>query len=159
VKHIATLPKSWTGDRERRAEAGIPDEVEFKKKWQSALEMIDEVRAGGLAERIVVADAGYAEATEFRDGLEARQLSYAVGVSSQVGVWAKPPKIHIPEYSGRGQPASRYQCGKQRPGSVRDLALQAKGWKKIRGREGSKGWLESRFLAVRVPPSHGFVDG
>jgi hypothetical protein len=26
-------------------------------------------------------------------------------------------------------------------------------------REGSKGLLESRFLALRVQPSHGFVDG
>lgn len=153
------LPESWTGDPQRRAEAGIPDEVEFKKKWQLALEMIDEVREWGLADRIVVADAGYGDATEFRDALETRRLSYALGVSSQVGVWAKPPKIHIPEYSGRGQPASRYQYGKQRPSSVRDVTLHAKGWKKIRWREGSKGWLESRFLAVRVQPSHGFVDG
>ena len=153
------LPESWTGDQERRAEAGIPDEVEFRKKWQLALEMIDEVRGWGLADRTVVADAGYGDATEFRDALEARKLPYTVGVSSQVGVWDKPPKIHIPEYSGRGQPATRYQYGKQRPSSVRDLALHAKGWKKIRWREGSKGWLESRFLAVRVQPSHGFVDG
>ena len=39
------------------------------------------------------------------------------------------------------------------------MALHAKGWKKIRWREGSKGWLESRFVAVRVQASHGFVDG
>src|SRR5580704_8786680 len=102
------------------------------------------------------------QATETRrssDGLEVRQLSFAVGVSSQLGVWAKPPKIHIPQHSGRGQPATRYPYGKQRPSSVRDLAFRARGWKKIRWREGSKGWLESRFLAVRVQPSHGFVHG
>jgi len=153
------LPETWIGDPQRRAEAGIPKEAEFQKKWQLALEMIDEVRGWGLADRMVVADAGYGDATEFRDGLEARKLPYVVGVSSQVGVWAKPPKIHIPEYSGRGQPATRYQYGKQRPSSVRDVALHTQGWKKIRWREGSKGWLESRFLAVRVQPSHGFVDG
>src|ERR1019366_1598262 len=67
--------------------------------------------------------------------------------------------IHIHEYSGRGQPATRYQYGKQRPTSVRDVAIHAKGWKKIRWREGSKGWLESRFLAGRVQLSHGFVGG
>src|SRR5437879_5662013 len=153
------LPETWIEDPERRAEAGILKEVEFRKKWQLAVEMIDEARGWGLADRIVVADAGYGDATEFRDALEARKLPYVVGVSSQVGVWAKPPEIHIPEYSGRGQPATRYQYGKQRPSSVRDVALHAKGWKKIRWREGSKGWLESRFLAVRVQPSHGFVDG
>src|SRR5664280_1416941 len=53
------LPESWIGDQERRAEAGIPKEVEFRKKWQLALEMIDEVRGWGLADRMVVADAGY----------------------------------------------------------------------------------------------------
>src|SRR5450432_4060584 len=124
------LPESWTRDSERRAEAGIPEEVEFKKKWQLALEMIDEVREWGLADRIVVADAGYGDATEFRDALETRQLSYAVGISSQAGVWTKPPKIYIPEYSGRGQPATRYQYGKQRPSSVRDVKKNVGGSEK-----------------------------
>jgi SRSO17 transposase len=39
------------------------------------------------------------------------------------------------------------------------VALKAKGWKRVRWRAGSKGWLESRFLAMRVQPSHGYVDG
>ena len=51
------LPESWTKDRERRAEAGIPDEIEFQKKWQLALEMVDEVRDWGLADRIVTSAA------------------------------------------------------------------------------------------------------
>ena len=100
------LPESWTKDRERRAEAGIPDEVAFQKKWQLALKMIDEVRDWGLADRVVVADAGYGDATEFRDGLEVRQLSYAVSVSSQLGVWAKPPKI------GRQFIQATFVCGR-----------------------------------------------
>ena len=37
--------------------------------------------------------------------------------------------------------------------------MRTNGWKTVRWREGTKGWLESRFLAVRVQPSHGFVDG
>ncbi len=153
------LPESWTKDRKRRAEAGIPRQIEFQRKGELAIEMVDEVRHWGLADRIVVADAGYGDATEFRNALETRQLAYAVGISSQLGAWAKPPKIYIPDYSGRGAPARRYQYGQQRPSSVRDLALPSKGWKKVRWREGSKGWLESRFLAFRVQPSHGFVDG
>jgi SRSO17 transposase len=39
------------------------------------------------------------------------------------------------------------------------VALKAKGWKKVRWREGTKGWLESRFVSLRVQPSNGFVDG
>jgi hypothetical protein len=38
------LPESWANDRQRRAEAGIPEEVKFRKKWELALEMIDQAR-------------------------------------------------------------------------------------------------------------------
>jgi SRSO17 transposase len=153
------LPESWANDSDRRVEAGIPDEVVFKTKWQLALDVIDQVRGWQLPDRVVVADAGYGEATEFRDALEARKLSYVVGVSPQVGVWTKPPKVSIPAHCGRGAPPTRYDYGDQKPNSMRDVALKAKGWKKVRWRAGSKGWLESRFLAMRVQPSHGYAEG
>lgn len=153
------LPESWTKDLKRRKEAGIPEGTVFKTKWQLSLEMIDQVRAWGLANRIVIADAGYGDTTEFRDELEARQLAYVVGVSSAMGVWTKAPKAEIPRYRGRGCPPTRFAYGKQRPISAQDAAIQAQGWKTIRWRQGTKGWLESRFVALRVQPSHGFVRG
>jgi SRSO17 transposase len=153
------LPESWTKNGKRREEAGIPKEIVFRTKWQLSLDMIDQVRAWGLANRIVVADAGYGDTTEFRDELEARQLPYVVGISSTTGVWSKPPQAQVPRYQGRGAPATRYAYGKQRPTSAQDAAVQAKGWKRIRWRQGTKGWLESRFVAFRVQPSHGFVRG
>ena len=153
------LPESWTKDDKRREEAGIPEEVVFKTKWQLSLDMIDQVRAWGLPNRIVVADAGYGDTTEFREELEARQLPYVVGISSTTGVWSKPPQAQVPRYQGRGAPATRYAYGKQRPTSAQDTAVQAKSWKRIRWRQGTKGWLESRFAALRVQPSHGFVRG
>jgi SRSO17 transposase len=153
------LPEGWAKDNKRRKEAGIPDEVVFKTKWQLGLDMIDQVRAWGLTNRIVIADAGYGDTTEFRDELEARQLPYVVGVSSSTGVWRKPPQAEIPRYQGRGGPPTRYAYGKQRPISAQNAAGQAKGWKTIRWRQGTKGWLESRFVALRIPPSHGFVRG
>jgi SRSO17 transposase len=102
------LPESWTKNGKRREEAGIPKEVVFKTKWQLSLDMIDQVRAWGLANRIVVADAGYGDTTEFRDELEARQLPYVVGISLTTGVWSKPPQAQVPGYQGRGAPATRY---------------------------------------------------
>jgi SRSO17 transposase len=153
------LPESWAADEERRQQAGVPPEVTFRPKWQLALDLIDEVRSWGVPGRVVVADVGYGEVTEFRDGLEARALPYVVGVSAKVGVWAKPPRAEIPPHRGRGGPPKRYDYGNQRPTSVGQVARQVKGWKKVRWREGTKGWLESRFLAMRVWPSHGFVRG
>ncbi len=153
------LPESWTKNHQRRQEAGIPDAVVFKTKWQLSLDLVDQVRAWGLVSRIVVADAGYGDTTEFRDELEARQLPYVVGISSTTGVWSKPPNAQIPRYQGRGSPPTRYRYGKQRPISAQGAAVQAPGWKTIRWRQGTQGWLESRFAALRVQPSHGFVRG
>ena len=153
------LPERWATDPARRQAAGVPDEVSFQPKWQLGLDLIDQARAWGLPERLVVADAGYGDVTEFRDGLEARQLAYVVGISGTVGVWTQPPHAAIPPYRGRGQPPTRYAYGAQRPVAAKVAAAQATGWKTVRWRQGTKGWLSSRFVALRVQPSHGFVQG
>ena len=153
------LPESWSENPQRRAEAGIPQEVKFRKKWELALEMIDQARGWGLTDRIVVTDAGYGEVTAFRQGLEARQLPYVVGVPSSTGVWTEPPPPHRLKPQRTGRPPSALHYGEQRPVSVQEAARQARGWKKIRWREGSKGWLKSRFWAGRVQTSHGFQEG
>ena len=153
------LPESWTGDAARRAEAGLPETVEFRTKWQLALELIDEALAWGLRPGVVLADAAYGEVTEFRDGLEARKLRYAVGVPSSLGVWTEAPRLHKLKARGRGRPPTAYHYGAQRPCSVREVADKAGGWKQVRWREGTKGWLESRFYACRVQPSHEFNEG
>jgi SRSO17 transposase len=151
------LPEVWAQDAERRTAAGIPDAIKFQTKWQLALAMIDEARAWGLRCGAVLADAGYGEATEFRSGLEARHLPYAVGIPSTVRVWTKPPRVR--KTRGRGRRPTVYQYGEQRPGTVREGAEKARGWKQVRWREGTHGWLESRFYAVRVQPAHGFDEG
>jgi SRSO17 transposase len=153
------LPESWTQDAERRAEAGIPEAVEFRTKWQLALELIDEALTWGLRGGMVLADAAYGEVTEFREGLEARQSPYVVGIPSSLGVWTKLPRMHKLKARGRGCPPSAYHYGDARPPSVREVAEKARGWKQVRWREGTKGWLESRFYACRVQPSHGFNEG
>lgn len=153
------LPESWIQDAERRAEAGIPEAVGFRTKWQLALELIDQALAWGLRGRVVLADTAYGEVTAFREGLEARGRPYVVGVPSPLGVWTKPPRVRKLKARGRGRPPSVYHYGEQRPPSVREVAEKARGWKQVRWREGTKGWLESRFYACRVQPSHGFHEG
>ncbi|MGD1102640.1 MAG: IS701 family transposase [Terriglobia bacterium] len=153
------LPESWIGDAERRAEAGIPETVGFRTKWQLALELIDDAGAWGLRGGVVLADAAYGEVTEFREGLEARERPYVVGIPSSLGVWAKPPRLHRRKARGRGHAPSVYDYGQQRPSLVREVTEKARGWKQVRWREGTKGWLEARFDACRVQPSHGFNEG
>src|SRR5215204_7339768 len=57
------LPESWANEPQRLADAGVPKEVKFRKKWELALEMIDQARGWELTDRIIVADAGYGDVT------------------------------------------------------------------------------------------------
>lgn len=153
------LPQSWAKDAERRQQAGIPQEIVFRKKWELALEILDQIRAWGVPDQVVLADAGYGDATELREGLEQRGLAYAVGITPQMGVWLKPPQPIVPEAKPLGRPPRAVRYGRQRPVMAQQAALKAAGWKKIRWREGTKGWLESRFWAARVQTSHRYQGG
>jgi len=149
------LPESWAHDAQRRREAGIPEEIVFRKKWELALEIIDQIRAWGLPDRVVLGDAGYGDGSEFREALERRKLHYAVGVLPQVGVWLQPPQISPLQTTGRGRPATAARYGDQRPTTAQEAARQAKGWRTIRWREGVKaGWSRA---SGRLACSHPIV--
>ena len=53
------LPKSWTGDRERRKEARIPAHINLATKPELALQMIRRALEAGLPLGTVLADAAY----------------------------------------------------------------------------------------------------
>ena len=83
----AAVPARVAGleDPERLDEAGVPEEYRRPQtKGQIALELLDQVRAEGLPGQVVVADAGYGVAQDFRDGLEQRELHYIVGVTEDM---------------------------------------------------------------------------
>ncbi len=154
------LPEEWCSDPVRRSKCGVPDEVVFEKKWQIALRLID----GLLAESPVVprapvlADAGYGDATEFRDGLTERGLQYAVGVSKTTVVW-RPGEEPLPPlpYGGRGRPQTNVRRSKEhQPVAALDLArgLPADAWKDVAWREGARGEMTSRFTVLRVRTAH-----
>src|SRR4051794_38713436 len=97
------LPDSWLADERRLDKAGVPEaERRSLTKTQIALELLDRVRAEGLPGQSVVADAGYGVCGDFRGGLEARELSYVVGVTEDFVVFTQPPRWESPKPSGRG---------------------------------------------------------
>jgi SRSO17 transposase len=153
------LPQSWASDAERRARAGVPEELGHQEKWRIALEEIDRLLEEDLPPAPVVADAGYGEVTAFRDALSARGLSYVVGIKGGTSVWP-PGREPLPPkpYSGRGQPPSLLRRDEHhQPVSARALAIEwlpKDAWQSVRWREGTKGTMVSRFAAVRVRPAH-----
>jgi SRSO17 transposase len=151
------LPEAWAADPERRAKAGVPDEVTFKTKPEIALDQIRAAHAAGVTPGIVLVDAGYGADGAFRAGVAALGLYYAVGVQSTLSVWPPgrdplPPKA----WSGRGRPPSL--IGRSRhhqPVSAKALAtsLAEDAWSTITWREGTNTPLSSRFAALRVRPA------
>ena len=152
------LPEAWATDAERRAKAGVPDDVVFKTKPEIALDQIREALAAGVAPGVVLADAGYGNDTGFRAGVTDLELRYVMGVQGSTTVWPPgrgplPPK----PWSGRGRPTSRLRRDTDhRPMSAKDLAtsLDAEAWHTVTWREGTNAPLQSRFAAVRVRPAH-----
>jgi SRSO17 transposase len=134
------LPESWLSD-ERRAEARIPDDVEFKTKLQLALDMIRRARRNRIPRGIVLADSAFGNSSDFRAQLRKLGLHYAVGVSPQTAVFLLDPVS--------GQPGARME--------VRDLAFKIEasgGFRRCTWRQGTKQDLSARFARMRVVPAH-----
>ncbi len=151
------LPEEWAQDAKRRERVGVPPQTVFRKKWQIALEEIDALLAEDLPPAPVVADAGYGDATQFREGLTERGFSYAVGIKSTTTVWPPGEQPLPPRSTGRGRPATRLRRdGDHKPVSVHELAemLPEEAWQTVQWREGTKGTMRSRFAVARIRPAH-----
>ena len=160
---VLYLPEKWIQDPVRRKETGVPEEITFKTKPELALVLIDEVKAWGLQDRLVLADSGYGDVYEFRQGLRRRKLDYVVQVSGDLTGWTEDPHPPEPLMKGGGKtPRKRYYAKDFPPPRglcqiAKDLPLQS--WRKVTWREGTKGPLSSRFARVIVWMANGLVQG
>lgn len=151
------LPADWVEDADRRAEVGIPQEVTYCTKNDLALRGLDRVLGWGVGPRVVLADSGYGNSTDFREALRARDLPYCVQVEPTTKVWTQQPDPGVPPRRGRGRPRKRAPLEElPKPLDLNSLAraLPAASWKAIRWRAGSRGTLESRFARCQVWIAH-----
>jgi SRSO17 transposase len=148
------LPESWDGDAERRRKAHVPADQRHRPKWQLALELLDELVGWGLTPPVVLADAADGKISQFRLGLEQRELAYVVQVPGTISAY---PQDVVPEtvpYRGRRRrPVPRYR---QQRSSLRQLvlAIGEPAATTVAWRQGADGeQLASRFVALRVRPA------
>jgi SRSO17 transposase len=157
------LPEQWINDSARRKEAGVPEEITFKTKTELALDLIDEVRGWGLQDRLVLADSGYGDAYEFREGLRSRKLDSVVQVSGELTAWMQDPHPAEPPMKRGGKIPRKRLYAKELPPtrSLYQIAkdLPSESWKAITWREGTKGPLSSRFARVVVWMATGLLEG
>lgn len=149
------MPLCWMDAPERRVKAGVPCDVVFQRKWEIALSQIDAALASGARPRPVLADAGYGDASEFRDGLHERKLPYVVGIAEQRLAWPPGSNPKIPPRSKSklgGRPFTRYYDGDWRPISLGEIAraLGRSSCQSITWARGSKGAKRSTFGFARI---------
>jgi SRSO17 transposase len=158
VAYRLYLPENWAEDVARRNKTGIPEAIQFQTKPRIALDQIRQAVESEVARGVVLADAAYGMDGQFRAGLRALQLEYAVGVQSSMSVWGpgQQPLPAKPQDKKRGRPSKLLRRDEHhQPVSSKQLALvlPETAWKEMSWREGSKK-LSSRFAVVRVRPAH-----
>lgn len=152
------LPETWANDKERRKQAGVPQEISFQTKPDIALAQIQALVHEDVPRGVVLADAAYGDDSGFREGLVSLELCYAVGIKSSTTLW--PPGIvplpHRPK-GKMGRPPRLLRRDKQhQPLTAKELALclSATDLRRVSWREGTRGMMHSRFAALRVRTAH-----
>jgi SRSO17 transposase len=155
------LPESWAADRERCRAADIPDAMEYRPKWQIALELYDRARANGVTFRYLTFDEGYGAKPEFLRELHRREQAYVAEVPRTATGWLTTPETTDRPYhstrGGRGRPTPRLCAGSPRARSVeyhlnRTPALKDQAWTKWRIKDTHRGPLVWEVKHVRFVP-------
>jgi SRSO17 transposase len=155
VAYRLYLPKDWAEDEARRGKAGVPADVSFETKQEIALKQLGWACEQGLARGVAVMDPGYGHSAEMRAGVTAVGLTYVAGIQSNTLAW--PPGAG-PKRQGEA-PNKKGRRDQPELISAKEVALELpkKAWRRIKWREGSAGWLSSRFARVRVRVGHRHV--
>jgi SRSO17 transposase len=99
------LPTDWTNDPARCAAAGVPEVAQAAQtKPEIALAEIDRLIEARLRFSCVLGDAGYGSSPVFRQGLDDRGLTWAVGVACTQLVYPTTVKLR-PAHTPTGRPA------------------------------------------------------
>lgn len=139
------LPESWNNDRERCREAGIPDTVSYRPKWQIALELYDHARSNGVEFEWLTFDEGYGGKPAFWTALCEREQQFVAEVPRSLTGWLKAPRVVTRAYHRRGRPRAlpHLAVGSPRARSVEqllnDAALRDQPWQRWRVKDTTKG--------------------
>jgi SRSO17 transposase len=151
------LPEEWCEDPERRMQAKIPEQVEFKTKPELGVELLQRASGWEVCEAPVLGDVAYGENTELRECLHQAEFHYVLPVSAQAAVFTPETTFAVPERQGSsGRPRGRLRPDRK-PVAIAELivGLEGKHWQTVAFRDGPEGEpMSSRFAFVRVRAAH-----
>ena len=143
------LPQEWSEDRKRCQEAGIPDEMVHRPKWQIALDLRDSAVGNGVRLEWLTADEGYGEVPGFHFALDARGQRYVLEVPCNFHGWLRRPVVlqkqhHSPHKRGRRPRVGRLKVKNLPSLEVRNMvkycdAFRKQPWEKFHIKDTTKG--------------------
>jgi SRSO17 transposase len=154
------LPKSWSADRPRCREAGIPDDMVYRPKWKIALELYDHALKNGIHFDWVTFDEGYGSKPDFLRGLSSRGQKFVGEIPCNFTGWLKPPRVVTRGYHknrrGRGRKVPRLASGSKPAQRVDEFleepAFRDQSWQRWRVKDGEKGPMIWEEKHVRFTP-------
>lgn len=163
------LPESWAEDRPRCREAGIPDSMVYRSKWEIALELYDRAVANGFVFSWLTFDEWYGSKPGFLWGLSNRNQRFVAEVPKSFRGWLKAPRVVTRTYRRRGRGRSRrvprLASGSPKPRRVdemlKDRAFEDQPWQRWRVKDGEKGpvvW-ECKSAAISIKDKNGLPLG
>jgi SRSO17 transposase len=159
------LPEDWAADRNRCREAGIPDEVEYRPKWQIALDLYDRAVANAVTFDWLACDEGYGGKPPFLRDLDARGQVFVAEVPATFSGWIAEPRVTERSFRrgrGRGRKTPRLVAGSRPAISVKNMlkyspALRDQPWVQYRVKDGEKGPMvwEVKHTTMTLKDEHG----
>jgi SRSO17 transposase len=151
------MPEKWFEEEytQRRQACGVPEDLVFKTKPESGLELLQNAqKRGNLPFAWVAADELYGGSPAFRDGVARLGKWYFTEVKENTPIWRTRPQVHIPQWKGHGRhPAHlRLRHPNQHPALVKELTrkIPKRDWLPAVIKEGSKGPITCEFAFLRV---------
>ena len=151
------LPEEWCEDPERRRHAKIPAEVEFQRKSELGVALIERAAEWKIAKAPVLGDQAYGDNTMLRERLHNAGLEYVLSVGAQTKAFTPDTTFTVPERQGAtGRPRSRSRPDRE-PVAIAQLiaGLGDEQFQTVTFRDGPDGEpVTSRFCFVRVRAAH-----
>lgn len=135
------LPESWSQDRKRCQEAGIPDDMVYRPKTDIALELYDRAVGQGVRMEWLTFDEWYGVKPQFLRALDQRGQKFVGEVHKHFTAWIKLPRVTRRRYGRRR--ATRLVAGSPQPQHVEDMLrhpqLREQPWQRWRIKDGDHG--------------------
>ncbi|MDQ6660931.1 MAG: IS701 family transposase [Chloroflexota bacterium] len=157
------LPEEWIWDKQRRAEARVPEEVRFATKPEQAIAMLMHAWEQGVPMQWVTGDEVYGDSPRLRETIQAHGRFYVLAVSANTRVWTERPEVEEPQEQTGGRPrrARRLAQGAPAARMVSEVVASwpSRAWKRRAVVEGEKGPIEYYWARKQVVESRDQLPG